>query len=576
MALTKERLAELLAKARENTATIKANAVANAGIHEVPAPATTLSAPTSTTGMHGEIITYNEKQQQIIDIAVSGKSCVLLGAAGTGKSTCQRGVVSTLIAHNKVPILADDGHKHLPPNTPGIVICAYTRRAVNNIRKVMPADMRGNCITIHKLLEYAPISYEETDVETGKLRKTMRFEPTRTTVRPLHHTIHTIIFEESSMIATELFQEVLSALHHKVQFIFIGDIQQLPPVFGSAILGYKMLELPVVELTEVYRQALESPIIRLAHHVLQGKTITAEELPSWEVPNKLKLHPWKKKLSTDLGILTIAKFFHVAMESGQYKPEEDMILIPFNKSFGTEEVNKHITQHLAVKRGEVVHEIIAGFEKYYYAVGDKVMYEKEDAIITNIAINGLYVGAKYLEASTTLDRWGNYRTPDTADKVEPSHVTTNPVEDIDAMLDAMSFIGGAGDEEERKREASHVITLQLLESEQEITVNTASALNGMLLGYAMTVHKAQGSEARKVFVVIHQSHSTMVMRELLYTAITRAREELYVICEPDTFEKGVLKQKIKGNTLAEKAEFFKGKVERNEQQSKLLPTQKGN
>ena len=56
----------------------------------------------------------------------------------------------------------------------------------------------------------------------------------------------------------------------------------------------------------------------------------------------------------------------------------------------------------------------------------------------------------------------------------------------------------------------------------------------------------------------------MIQRELLYTACTRAREELYVICEPDAFEKGINGQRIKGNSLAEKAEFFKGKYRKEE------------
>jgi ATP-dependent exoDNAse (exonuclease V) alpha subunit len=55
----------------------------------------------------------------------------------------------------------------------------------------------------------------------------------------------------------------------------------------------------------------------------------------------------------------------------------------------------------------------------------------------------------------------------------------------------------------------------------------------------------------------------MLQRELLYTGVTRAREELYVICEPESFTKGITSQRIKGNTLAEKAEYFKGKVTTN-------------
>ena len=53
----------------------------------------------------------------------------------------------------------------------------------------------------------------------------------------------------------------------------------------------------------------------------------------------------------------------------------------------------------------------------------------------------------------------------------------------------------------------------------------------------------------------------MLQRELLYTAVTRAKEELYIICEPETFIKGILGQRVKGNTLAEKAEYFKGKID---------------
>ena len=59
----------------------------------------------------------------------------------------------------------------------------------------------------------------------------------------------------------------------------------------------------------------------------------------------------------------------------------------------------------------------------------------------------------------------------------------------------------------------------------------------------------------------------MIYRELMYTAVTRAREELYIICEPESFTKGINSQRIKGNTLAEKAEYFKGRIDNMELQS---------
>jgi exodeoxyribonuclease V alpha subunit len=117
------------------------------------------------------------------------------------------------------------------------------------------------------------------------------------------------------------------------------------------------------------------------------------------------------------------------------------------------------------------------------------------------------------------------------------------------------------DVEERVNVASHTITVRLLNSEEEVSLQTASEINSLLLGYALTVHKSQGSEWRRVFLALHQSHATMCSRELLYTAVTRAKEELYIVCEKETFVNGIKSQRIKGNTLAEKAEFFKGKKE---------------
>ena len=210
-------------------------------------------APTPTskndtvTGMHGELITYNSKQQEFIDMAAAGKSCVLIGAAGTGKTTCSQGALKAILSSTDlaIPPLMADGHKHLQDNTPGVVICSYTRRAVNNIRKVQTEDLKNNCITIHKLLEYAPVYYEVLDPETNELKNTMRFEPSRNEFRPLPTSIHTIVIEEASMLGGlpkemgegrgELYNQLLAALSHEVQWIFIGDIQQLPPVFGPAI-----------------------------------------------------------------------------------------------------------------------------------------------------------------------------------------------------------------------------------------------------------------------------------------------------------------------------------------------------
>lgn len=502
---------------------------------------------------YGNLITLNSKQSEFVTLAGSGKSAVLIGAAGTGKTTCQKAVVQELELSGRAGILQSGGHKHLTSGTPGIVICAYTRRAVANIRKNVPENLQGNCITIHKLLEYQPVYYEVTDPETGKERTTMRFEATRNAHNPLPSTITTIIFEESSMLGTDLHQEVIDACPHSPQIIYLGDIQQLPPVFGPAILGFKLLELPVVELTEVYRQALESPIISLAHRILSGKTMGGSEFESWKRPGQMTIRPWKKKIDSLNALLTLSSVFTTFLDQGMYDPEEDMILLPFNKACGTEEINRKIAHHLAKKNNSLVYQVIAGFNRLYFREGEKVMVDKEDAEIIRIEPNPAYYGVPALPASLTLDYWGY---DSSTDKERSDQNTGSTDEDVDFLLGQVAM---SENKEDRVKSASHIITVRMCDSDQEITLSAAGELNAMMYGYCLTVHKAQGSEWRRVFFCLHQSHNVMLSRELLYTAITRAREELYIICEPNSLEKGIKTQRVKGNTLEEKAEFFKGK-----------------
>ena len=513
---------------------------------------------TETTDKYGNAITYNDKQSQFISLASTHQSCILIGPAGTGKTTAMKGTVQALIQSPHTGIIQNHDHKHLPHGVPGIVVCAYTRRATNNIRRNMSDDMKANCLTIHKLLEYAP-EYENIIDDNGNEKTTMRFAPSRNVMNPLPREITTIIFEESSMIGTQLYEEVMSAIQHDgVQIIFLGDIQQLPPVFGSAVLGFKMLELPVIELTEVYRQALESPIIRLAHRILSGKPIPPAELPEWNCPG-LKIHPWKKKIEADAALEVSEKLFNKLYIQNEYSPEEDIILIPFNKAYGTLELNKSIANHLARDRQRVTWEVISGFLKHYFSVGDKVLYDREDAIILDIYPNPSYTGVPPQKESTYLDYWGHNNAP-------KDSLSLDTKESTDAEIDFLLAQVSSGDED-RVTQSSHCIKLLMQDSDTEKTVTKAAEINALILGYALTVHKAQGSEWRKVFLLLHNSHATMLQRELLYTAVTRAKEELFIICEADTFTSAIKSQRIKGDTLAEKAEYFKGKLDRKELQS---------
>lgn len=536
-------------------------------------------------------IKLNQKQALANSLILAGHSICLIGAAGTGKTTTMKVTTRQLITSGHIPKITA-GTKWLKPGAFGVVILGFTRKAVNNIRRSVVDELKEHTLTIHKLLEFAPVKYELEDKETGGMKMSMKFEPQRNQDNPLPPELKVIIWEESSMIGTELYNQFKAALCHEVQEIFLGDIQQLPPVFGSAVLGFKMIEFAdaghVVELTEVYRQALDSPILSMAWDILRGDAnkfsgkierylapteknpkATRLRCPALDAYNisspeygETKFQYWQSATTEHNALLATTMLFKNWATDGYYDPEEDIILCPFNKSFGTVEINKHLSQHFGILRGATVHEIICGFERTYLAVGDRVLYDKEDAFIENISPNPAYLGkTNYATASIHLDRWGIKQAgPTEQEELQAMAEGSKLGEDqVDYFLeggDSLSEI------DERVNAASHLVTVRISHSDEVITLQKAGDIGpGSLLGgYCITVHKAQGSEWDKVFLWLHHSHIKMCSRELLYTAVTRARKYLHIMCETSTFEKGVKSQRIKGNTLKEKAIAFEGKL----------------
>lgn len=515
-------------------------------------------------------IIYNLQQAQFIQLGMQGKSCALIGPAGTGKTTCTKGLIQSLIQTDRIPKLQVLKHAHLQDGSPGIVCTSFTNKAVQNTKRVLPADLRHNCITIHKLLEYVPEYFEVWDEKQGKYKKTMRFVPSRNAGNPLPATLKVIVIDEASMVPIDLWNRLVEALPYgiDIQIILIFDIQQLPPVFGRSIAIHALQAgIPRVELTEVYRQALESPIISLAHTVLRGEIIPAPKLPDWNIDKmatgdgKVTIRPWKKPLGTEASLVVMGKFLPEMIDAGEYDPTSDVILTPYNKAFGTIELNKIVATHMAHNynpESEPVYEIIAGFNKKYFRVGDKVLWNKTEHFITAIEKNPSYFGNPFKQASLTLDYDGVEH-----DKAKASALAafiTGDGEDsgahIQSIDDILNSMAGGMDKEDLVRAASHKITVFSEEFDCYETLDTAGDLNALELGYAITVHKSQGSEYRRVFFITHASQANMLFRELVYTAVTRARQELYIVCPPALFVSGVTSQRLPGKTLEEKVAAF--------------------
>jgi exodeoxyribonuclease V alpha subunit len=519
----------------------------------------------STTG-----VPLNDKQTSAVELAMRGKSFNLIGAAGTGKTTTTREVIGQLV---RLPHISPvrRSTKHLIEGAPGIVVISFTNKAVNNLKKFLPEELKKHCLTYHKLLQYAPKRY---DIEPGNpmSKQTMRFEPEFGPENPLPH-ISCIIVEESSMVAEDLHRILLKALPDpsNTQFIFLGDLNQLPPIFGPSILGFKLLELPTVELTHVYRQALESPIITLAHKIREGRGFYANGkgvLPETGFIDdrgehgKVTIRPWKKKITSASALQTVLKGFLLpVITRDDYDFNENAILCPFNKSFGTIELNRHIADALAKKRNAEVFEVVGRGQRSYWAVGDRVLVDRREAIIIRIEPTPGYSGPIPQPSSNTLNRWGDDGNGEEHHESDDFKLKGEALIDPLDRLENMSMDG----EENQKNSASHTITVEFVDSGTTFSASSAGDVNGMLFSYVLTVHKSQGSEWKRVFILLHYSHNTMLSRELLYTAITRAKHELFIICEPDrgpaynSLTRAAKSPEITGVTLEEKAKFFQAK-----------------
>lgn len=527
-------------------------------------------------------VPYNPKQQEFIDDLCSGQPVALTGPAGSGKTTAVKGGIRRLMKEGKIPPIRNSTHDWILPGSPGVVCCAFTNKAVENMKKVLPKELRPNCITIHKLLEYKPEYFETPDPVTGMNKKTMQFIPSRHEGNPLPSDIKVIFIDEATMVAVDLWNRLADAICHKVQIVLIGDIQQLPPVFGKPIFIYAMQHgIKKVELTEVHRQALESPIISLAHKILDGKQIPVLKLPELNYEGehgKLLVKPWKKKLSDTGALKMMGMFLPEMIDAGSYDPLNDVILCPFHKpgTFGCTELNKIVANHLvkleraklsdlvvkAADPAEIekqeelckVHEVIAGIAKKYFRVGEKVLYQKTEWYITSIRKNSKYLGKPARMASTSLDYNGIEDDPLKAFRDDEGHLLDKTVEDVDALLASMNL--DSKEDETGSRAASHVITVYSEALGMEDTLESAGAVNTLDLGYAITIHKSQGSEYPRVLFLTHESNANMLFRELIYTGVTRAKTELIIVCPPNMFVQGINTQRLPGKTLEDKIAAF--------------------
>ncbi|HCI2654969.1 TPA: AAA family ATPase [Pseudomonas aeruginosa] len=523
--------------------------------------------PTLEVGSNPELIRFgdivlNDKQTKAVTYAREGQCFALTGAAGTGKTTAQAAVVQAL---EEQGAFSTHNFKYIGEKD-SIAIVAFTKVAVRNIQKALkknPATMKyvEHCMTIHSLLEYEPV-IETRENDEGIDYEVRIFRPMRNACNRMG--ITHLIIEEASMVGVDLWMNLYAALNPGVQIIYLGDINQLQPVFGNPILAYALSKLPVIELTEVYRQALDNPIIANAHRVLKG--LPFQTSPCGRV--NLITGRAKVKVGMDHQGMALGGVMQKLFEAGQYDPEQDIILSAWNKKgCGVWAMNERIATFLGQARNALVYHIRAAMHEWYLAVGDLVLVDKRLGRIMAIEENPKYVGT-VTKAPGAYTRDG---TPLVGGKTEEVNL-----EDVDYTNFDLGDIKAANEDEDdesmTKRAASHSVFVAWEDQVDnfpdgiprdmwhEMKSAGEFAKEKFQFAYCLTVHKSQGSEWRKVFLITHYDHSSMLSRELIYTALTRAKEEFSCFGKEDLIEKACARAEIKGNTLEDKIAYFTAKV----------------
>jgi GTPase SAR1 family protein len=497
-----------------------------------------------------QVLNWNEEQQQAIEACSAGSSVVITGSGGTGKTTLMKEAVRRCTTAEWMPRISR-ATKVLRAGEAGIVVVSYTRTAVNNIREKL--EGAATCSTIHALLEFQPT---EIDVPTkdGGWKKSRVFMPARDAMNPLPKELRTIVIDEAGIVSLDLFAKLLDALPNpdNVQFICLGDLAQLTPPYDHSILGFTLNHRKVVELTKVYRQALQSPILRFALQIKDGQTWGSNQFASICEDGEhgsMTVKALPANMDEFVCAEAAGRYLQKEWEAGRYAEHETIVICPFGDTaaskhpelkFSARNLNVSIAQFLGDARSAEIWEVRTGFRNLYLAVGDRVLIDKERGIIRSISPNRLYGGTPPQAPSKFLTRKGFLPT---------EHRKGATYLSVDDMLHEMP------DSSNMVRAASAVVEVEMDDGELVILKNAGDFTEAKFsLGYAITAYKSQGQEWERVYIFTHKAHSMMATREFYYTAVTRAKRHCTLLCEPTHLFK--MKQEVAGKTWQEKAAYF--------------------
>ncbi|PSB00488.1 SF1B family DNA helicase RecD2 [Merismopedia glauca] len=374
-------------------------------------------------------IQLSAQQQQAVEIAASSGVMILTGGPGSGKTFTTRTIVALWKAMGKK-----------------IALAAPTGRAAQRMSEVTGIEAK----TIHRLLEFDPSN--------------RGFK--RGVDNPLPY--DAIAIDEASMLDLFIAHSLLKAIAPNTQLLIIGDSDQLPSVGPGNVLKDLIDSncIPVIRLTEVFRQAASSAIIRAAYQINQGYYPKVEPISDNPASDCL----WHGGgTEPEHGVQAICDIIQHLVPQLGFNPATDVqVLCPMTRGVvGTRNLNSVLQKLINSPHCDKA-EIERGGQ--IFRVGDRIIQLKND-------------------------------------------------------YDKEIFNGDLGIVTEIDRTEQEM----MIQFDQRYVKYDFADLNEISLAWSVSIHKSQGSEYPVVIIPLYMQHYIMLNRNLFYTAITRARKLAVVV-----------------------------------------------
>ena len=391
-------------------------------------------------------IDYAPLQRAAIAAAAKHGVTVLTGGPGTGKTTTVRGMLRVFEALGL-----------------NVVLAAPTGRAAKRLSELCGIEAK----TIHRLLE------------AGYVAGGGRLAFQRCATNPLECDV--VVLDEVSMVDVVLMQALLEAMPYDARLVLVGDPDQLPPVGPGNFLRdlINSRRVPVIALTEIFRQAQQSDIVMNAHAINEGRA----PKPSGKDGDFFIM---KKESPADVMATIVSLCRDRLPRYYGLSPSQIQVLSPARRQgAGTIPLNRMLQEALnppAEGKPE------KRFGDTIFRQGDRVMQVRNNYDIV----------------------W----------------------ETVDGKESGMGMFNGDVGEIVQLFPGQECLVVRF---DDKLATYTFDMLGELELAYAMTVHKAQGSEFEAVVVAVSNGISRRLLtRSILYTAITRAKKLLVLVGNPDT------------------------------------------